>query len=107
MCLQKVDGVRERVFLHGLCVMSCQNLAIRRERKVHASAGVLLLAAKDLYSALPDQIVENVEMSVVLKCFRLLSSEEVLKITVTSDSRAIWYIDKGISNHTGTCQALH
>lgn len=62
MSLQKVDGVRERVILHCLCVMSWQNLAIRRERKVHTSAGVLLLTAKDVYSALPDQIVKNGEM---------------------------------------------
>lgn len=60
MSLQKADGVRERVFFHCLCVMSWQNLAIRRERKVCTSAGILLLAAKDLYCALPDQLVKNV-----------------------------------------------
>ena len=53
MALQQVDGVRERVFLHCLFLMARQNLAIRRERKVCAAAGVLLLAAKDLHSALP------------------------------------------------------
>lgn len=53
MALQKVDWVRDRVFLHCLHGMVRQNLAIRRERKVHADAGVLLLAAKHLYSALP------------------------------------------------------
>lgn len=76
MSLQKVDEGRESVFLHRFCVMSWQNLAIRRDRKVHAYAGVLLLAAKDLYSALPDQTVKNVEMFLASKCFRLLSSEE-------------------------------
>jgi len=53
MALQQVDEVRQRVFLHCFRVMAKQNLAIRRERKVHTSAGVLLLAAEDLYSALP------------------------------------------------------
>lgn len=43
----------ERVFLLSLGVMSRLNLAIRRERKVHVAAGVLLMFAKDLYSALP------------------------------------------------------
>lgn len=47
------SGVRERVFCHCLRVTARQNLAVRRERKVHAAAGVLLLAAKDLYFALP------------------------------------------------------
>lgn len=52
MAPQKVEGGEGKGLLPlPPCVTARQNLVVRRETKVHA--GVLLLAAKDLYFALP------------------------------------------------------